>query len=127
MFTGQKPFTGPNVADILRAHQELPIPDPCSVNPDLTAELHEFIQKATQKDPAERYQSMEAVLAHLRPLEDTQQVSRRAEGGVDEERMVLVMSYGNVDPRELRRLIDDFSKRVKELGGELSLQDLQSR
>jgi eukaryotic-like serine/threonine-protein kinase len=121
IFTGQKPFPGPNVADVLRAHRELPVPDCRSVNPDLPAELHDFIRKATQKDPADRYGSMEEVLRNLRSLTNLQPVNRAAEVYSHRERMELIMSYDMVDQLELARLVKDFSERLKTLGVELSV------
>jgi eukaryotic-like serine/threonine-protein kinase len=119
MFTGQKPFAGPDVNDILKAHREEPVPNPCLLNPDLPVALKAFVTIATQKNPSMRYQTMGQVLEHLKPLADPQLVGRRVEGSAEQERMVLVMSCGNANRRELTRLIKDFSERVKELGGEI--------
>jgi eukaryotic-like serine/threonine-protein kinase len=127
MFTGKKPFPGPDVADIFSAHRKLPVPDPRSVNPDLPAELCDFIQKATQKDPAQRYQCMREVLAQLRTLADKQLISLTDQGNGDQKKIVLVMSCGNADQCELTRLVEDFRQRVKELGGDISVEDFQDR
>jgi hypothetical protein len=91
------------------------------MNPDLPAELYYFIKKATQKDPAKRYQSMSQVLVDLRRLADRQLVGRAAGGNADSGRMVLVMSCENVDQMELAPLVEDFSERLKTLGVELSV------
>lgn len=119
MFTGQKPFAGPDVNDILKAHREEPVPSPCLLNPDLPVALKAFVTIATQKNPSMRYQTMGQVLEHLKPLADPQLVGRQVEGSAEQERMVLVMSCGNANRRELTRLIKDFSERVKELGGDI--------
>jgi eukaryotic-like serine/threonine-protein kinase len=127
IFTGQKPFPGPDVNDILRAHKEAPVPDCCSVNSDLPSEMNDFIQRATQKDPAKRHQGMEEVLAHLRPMAKNHLFSHLPEGNAGQERMVLVMSCGNADRRELTQLVKNFRERVKELGGEISVENSQHR
>lgn len=105
MFTGQKPFPGPNVADILSGHRELPVPDPRSLNPDLPAELHAFMRKATQKNPSLRHQTMSDVLADLRPLVELSGVSRHLEHIPGLEKMVLLLSYRDVNQLELARLV----------------------
>jgi serine/threonine protein kinase len=125
MFTGQKPFPGPNVGEILKAHRECPVPDCCSVNTDLPRELNEFIQRATQKKPSKRYQSMSEVAADLKPLADRYRVSATVEGSSSHKKMALVMSYREVDQLELTRLVEDFSQRLKELGVALSVTSLQ--
>ena len=125
MFTGQKPFPGPNVGEILKAQREWPVPDCCSVNSDLPTELNDFIQRATQKDPSMRHQTMSQVLADLNPLAEKYSVRAKVEGSSTHEKMALVMSYRDVDRLELTRLVEDFSKRLKELGVELSVANSQ--
>jgi eukaryotic-like serine/threonine-protein kinase len=125
MFTGQKPFPGPNVNEILKAHRECPVPDCCSVNCELPQELNDFIQRATRKNSSERYQSMSQVLATLKPLAEKYRASSTVEGSSNHEKMTLVMSYRDVDQLELTRLVEDFGERLKELGVELSVASFQ--
>ena len=58
MATGEKPFPGDDISEIMNAHTETPIPDPRLINPDLPPEFSAIIYRATQKAPSERYQSM---------------------------------------------------------------------
>jgi serine/threonine protein kinase len=125
VFTGQKAFPGPKVGDILQAHKERRVSDPSLLNPDLPAELNDFIQRAIQKDPSMRHQTMSQVLAALKPLAEKYRVSENVEGSSSYEKMALVMSYRDVDQLELTRLVEDFSKRLKELGVELSVASFQ--
>lgn len=125
MFTGQKPFPGPNVGEILKAQLEWPVPDCCSVNSDLPMELNDFIQRATQKDPSMRHQTMSQVPADLKPLAEKYRVSATVEGSSSYEKMALVMSYRDVDRLELTRLVEDFRERLKHLGVELGVTSLQ--
>ena len=126
MFTGQKPFPGPNVSEILKAQREWPVPDCRSVNSDLPTELNDFIQRATQKDPSMRQQTMSQVLADLKPLAEQNRVSATVEGSPSHEKMALVMSYRDVDRLELTRLVEEFSQRLKELGVELDITNFRS-
>jgi len=121
--TGQKPFPGPDLRDVLRSHKEVPVPDPRSLNADLPVELNNLIQKATQKDPAMRHQTMGDVLADLKPIAEKYRVARTAERIAGNERMVLHMSYDGVDRGELARLVEEFCERLKKLGVELTVTD----
>jgi serine/threonine protein kinase len=127
MFTGQRPFPGPNVGDILKAHRECPVPDCCSVNSDLPKELNDFIQRATQKNPSERYQSMSDVAADLKPLAAKHLAIQAVEQSSSPEKMVLLMSYRDVDQLELTRLIEDFRDGLKQLGVDLSAASFPKR
>ena len=113
------------MGEILKAQREWPVPDCCSVNSDLPAELNDFIQRATQKDPSMRHQTMSQVLADLNPLAEKCSVSAKVEGNSSHEKMAVVMSYREVDRLELTRLVEDFSKRLKELGVELTVANSQ--
>ena len=64
MMTGRLPFTGPNQADTLRAIASAPYV-PAT---DLPAGVEKLIARALAKDPAERYQRAEEMLAHLHAL-----------------------------------------------------------
>ena len=68
MATGKKPFPGNDVREIMNAHTGTPIPDPRLLNPDLPPEFSAFIHRATQKAPAERYQSVGQALEELEAL-----------------------------------------------------------
>jgi eukaryotic-like serine/threonine-protein kinase len=127
MFTGQKPFPGPNVNEILKAHRECPVPDCCSVNSDLPKALNEFIQRATQKDLSERYQSMSDVAADLKLLAAKHLAIQAVEQSSSLEKIVLVMSYRDVDQLELTRLVEDFRDGLKQLGVDLSVASFGKR
>jgi eukaryotic-like serine/threonine-protein kinase len=125
MFTGQKPFPGPKVADILSAHKDRPVPDCSSVNPDLPSELNDFIQRATQKDPSMRHQTVSQALADLKPLAEKFRVCATVEASSSHEKMALVMCYRDVDRLELTRLVEDFRERLKQLGVDVSVLSVE--
>ncbi len=125
MFTGQKPFPGPNVADILMAHRELPVPNACAANSDPPAEVKDFARKATQKNPADRYQGMGEVLERLMPLAEKYHAIQTVGGDPSPEKVVLLMSYHDVDRLELTRLIEDFSDRLHQLGVGINVATFQ--
>lgn len=123
--TGFRPFHGPDVGGILMAHKAKPLPDPRSLMPDLPSAFNDFLQKATQKDPGKRHQSMSHVLAELKPLAENYATSLAVIENSILENMALHLSYHDVDPFELTQLIEDFGERLKALGVELSVASLQ--
>jgi eukaryotic-like serine/threonine-protein kinase len=119
--TGLRPFAGLDVGEILIAHQEKPLPDPRSLKPDLPAAFNDFIQKATQKDPFKRHQTMGQVVADLKLLAENYIPSQAAEGDSRLENMVLHLSYHDVDQLELARVVEEFGEQLKKLGVELNV------
>ena len=65
--TGQTPFQGGSMFDLMRAHVEQQPPSPRALRPDLPPALEHVILAALAKDPAHRFQSATAMaqaLAH---------------------------------------------------------------
>ncbi|MFH1265804.1 MAG: serine/threonine-protein kinase [Planctomycetota bacterium] len=69
--TGKVPFPGGSIADKVRAHRELRPLDPRKLNPTLSVAFVELLADMMAKDPSERLQTAEAVIARLAPWLDT--------------------------------------------------------
>ncbi|NOX55549.1 MAG: protein kinase [Planctomycetes bacterium] len=65
LLTGQKPYEGDSLVQVLLAHRELPVPSLCEARPDVPAELDAVFQKMVAKRPEDRYQSMDEVIGAL--------------------------------------------------------------
>jgi len=65
LLTGQKPYTGGTVMEVLVAHREHPIPSLVSIRKDVPESLQAVYRKMIAKDPADRYQSMQDVVTAL--------------------------------------------------------------
>lgn len=65
MLTGQTPFSSPRPLEVLEKHQFEPLVPPHEVQSDIPATLSKIISKMMAKDPAERYQSCDELLADL--------------------------------------------------------------
>ncbi|WP_394850488.1 protein kinase [Pendulispora brunnea] len=68
--TGQHPFHGATVQELLRAHRETPPPDPASLRPDVDPELSRILLQLLAKDPTERFQSATELMAALASASD---------------------------------------------------------
>jgi serine/threonine-protein kinase len=68
MATGQMPFAGRSNADIISALLKEPHPPADVVNPGVPSKLSALIDRALCKDRDGRYQSMEDLLADLKPI-----------------------------------------------------------
>jgi serine/threonine protein kinase len=63
--SGRRPFEGVSELDVLQAIVRNPAP---ALNPELPVALRGVIEKALEKDPAERYQTMRDLVVDLRRL-----------------------------------------------------------
>lgn len=69
MLTGYLPFEGETDFSIQEQQVNSPLPDPRLKNPAISSALAQCIQKATQKDPAKRFQDCAAFLDCLKNCE----------------------------------------------------------
>jgi formylglycine-generating enzyme required for sulfatase activity len=68
LLTGEPPYRGESLMQILLAHREAPIPSLCQARPDVPAELDSLFQKMVAKQPEDRQQSMAEVVAELEAI-----------------------------------------------------------
>lgn len=66
--TGRPPFSGPTVGKILFEHMTAPVPELSTQNVEVPRALEEVIQHLLRKDPRDRYQSADGVLADLQGI-----------------------------------------------------------
>jgi len=65
MFTGQLPFTGEKVVQIILSHVQKTPPRPRTINPQIPDDLEAIILRCLDKKPANRYQKVSEVLQAL--------------------------------------------------------------
>jgi serine/threonine protein kinase/tetratricopeptide (TPR) repeat protein len=63
MVTGELPFHGPSLVQLLYQHLNDPVPDPQTLRPELPPTLGSVIQRAMAKEPQDRYGTAEALVA----------------------------------------------------------------
>jgi formylglycine-generating enzyme required for sulfatase activity/tRNA A-37 threonylcarbamoyl transferase component Bud32 len=71
LLTGRPPYSGETAMKRLVAHRESPIPTLRAARPEVSAELDRIYHRMVAKQVAERYQSMNEVIAALEPLTRT--------------------------------------------------------
>ena len=68
LLTGEEPFRGESMLDVMRAHLSSPLPKLSVLVPGAPVKLVELVERLLAKDPAARPQSAMAVHAELRDL-----------------------------------------------------------
>jgi two-component system sensor kinase len=83
---GKVPFTGENIGEVLRQHLTARPPELRGLGVRVPRALDEVIQRLLRKDPRDRYQSAEAVLADLAAIAEAR------ERGVQDPDLVVGLS-----------------------------------
>jgi hypothetical protein len=109
----------------MEAHLTRDLPDPRNWVADLPAVLCDFIRKATQKRPDERYNDMSQVLDALRQISSELGLSNRIDGPEERKMMSLFLFYREDQRRGLNALLEEFSRRVREAGVQLKAADFK--
>jgi predicted Ser/Thr protein kinase len=70
LLTGQPPFVGKTITDILNKVENCPVVPPRSFNPDVGEALEAVVLRCLEKDPARRYPTVAGLVAALRRVGD---------------------------------------------------------
>lgn len=65
MLVGQVPFDGDTAISVAMQHIRTPMTPPCELNPAIPVGVSDFVLKATQKEPKDRYQSAMNMLSSM--------------------------------------------------------------
>ena len=108
MATGRIPFKGRSKADVISALLKDPHPPAAELNKEIPARLSAVIDRALRKEPGDRYQSTQELIANLR------QVVAEA-GGLDHLFKSSDIPRGVVPlvPPRRRGLLGTFSRRIQ--------------
>ena len=100
--TGVLPFTGDDWYEIARQHVEDRPPKPRSLNPALSRGLERAILKCLEKDPADRFQTGEALAQTLAPiLQDSDDGGGSGPGGPTPRHTISVLRGAAVPTADL--------------------------
>ena len=129
MVTGHVPFEGDNTVTVALAHLEDPMPDPRTLNPDVSPSLARIILKCTEKRPERRYPSAAAVISDLRRAllnDDDPNVGVIEEEDHSSDTIVISPNELNmIKTRSGERIRE--SKPVKEIRERRERRDLEKR
>ena len=129
MVTGHVPFAGDNTVTVALAHLEDPMPDPRTLNPEVSPSLARIILKCTEKRPERRYPSAAAVISDLRRAllnDDDPNVGVIEEEDHSSDTIVISPKELNlIKTRSGERIRE--SKPVKEIRERRERRDLEKR
>ena len=129
MVTGHVSFEGDNTVTVALAHLEDPMPDPRTLNPEVSPSLARIILKCTEKRPERRYPSAAAVISDLRRAllnDDDPNVGVIEEEDHSSDTIVISPNELNmIKTRSGERIRE--SKPVKEIRERRERRDLEKR
>ena len=129
MVTGHVPFEGDNTVTVALAHLEEPMPDPRTLNPDVSPSLARIILKCTEKRPERRYPNAAAVISDLRRAllnDDDPTIGAVKEEDHSSDTIVISPKELNlIKTRSGERIRE--SKPVKEIRERRERRDLETR
>jgi eukaryotic-like serine/threonine-protein kinase len=123
MVTGRIPFEYSDLSKVMDAHVEEPLPDPLKWNSDLPLPFRDFIVRATEKDPNDRFADMSEVLDYLLPL-SAESGARPMGTGERRKVMNVSLAYKYEQQVELNVLLEELGRRLKDLGIEVHIGSL---
>lgn len=108
MITGRLPFDSESPVTIALKHMQEPIIPPKTINPQMSDKLNAIIMKATQKDPIDRYQSMDEMLTDLKLVKGPEPLVYANENAGLDETAVMAPVTENYARRPGRRAAFDY-------------------
>jgi CRP-like cAMP-binding protein len=125
LLTGVRPFPDEDPSLLMESHLTRAIPDPRHWAPDLPSGFCQFIEKATQKKPEDRYRDMKEALAALIQLARDLGLAGPAEGKEERKMMSLFLFYREDQRLRLNQILEDFSRQIKETGIALKAAEIK--
>ena len=124
MLAGQKPFPDTDPQTLKDLHLNCGIPDPAVVVPDISEPLRQFILKACQQDPEQRYQTVAQVISDLNHFADELCIDSKHAAEEKVNMTSLFMVYNENQQSAVRLLMKKLRMQAKELGIDLKAADL---
>jgi CRP-like cAMP-binding protein/tRNA A-37 threonylcarbamoyl transferase component Bud32 len=119
MIVGRNAFMDKSISSLLNLHLYEETPDPRAAVPDLPDELATFIERATEKDPERRYQSVTEITNDLRPLAARLGLNHVGRSSQALNMTSLFLFYRPEHEAMLKKLLDDFGHELNKIGAVL--------
>ncbi len=120
MLSGQPPYTGGSVLDVVLMHTRAEIPSLCRLRPELPPEMDRFMQKALAKLPEARFQSPTEYIAAIEQLQ--QLLHGEVKPPQPQARLVL-LSSNEVFPLHGSKLLVGREDPRREIHPDITLND----
>ena len=124
MLSGKKPFPETNPQKLMDLHLNSGIPNPADLVPDMPEPLRQFIFKACQQDPAQRYQTVKQALDDLNRLAGELGIGSKQRADEKMNMASLFMVYKENQQPAVEQLMESLRAQAKELGIDLKAADL---
>lgn len=85
MITGRLPFDSESPVTIALKHMQEPVIPPKTINPGISDKLNAVIMKAVEKDPIDRYQSMDDMLTDIQRIKGSSPLVYAHASAVEDE------------------------------------------
>lgn len=125
MLTGRRPYPESDLAVLMDLHCEQDIPDPAKLVPGLPEELRNFILKACERSPEDRFRNTEEALELLRPLEEKMIITDDQESRKRQRLKTLFLFCPDGQQIPIDQLIEEFGTRAKDLGAILKMVEFK--
>jgi serine/threonine protein kinase len=119
MLTGRRPFPEENLLALMDMHLKQDVPDPSDIRPDIPPELRQIVLTAGNRQPDQRYQNVQQMLEILVPLARKFGLSSDDIGSGKKSMTTLHLIYQDEKRLALKKLMEEFSLKAKEIGVEL--------
>lgn len=124
MFTGQKPSGQGSQREILNWHVKRDIDDPREHAADIPSDLVDVLRRATHRDPAHRFQSVDEMSAALARIASGLGADHAVPTPHEMSMTALYVFHDSHRSELLQRLIAEFGREVSKTGCELHVSQL---
>jgi len=124
MLTGRKPFDGDDQWKVMEARANKDVPDPAGLMPSIPEELRKFILKACQRNPSDRYQNIDEVLASLDSFAIDCGLASVEAAKAKRNIKMFYLIYGDDHDTEVKDALKQFNAKIRNMGVELKAAEL---
>ncbi|MFZ2634249.1 MAG: protein kinase [Desulfosalsimonadaceae bacterium] len=122
LLTGEKPFPNASPLDLLKLIKTRDIPDPALKVKNLPEPLRKSILKACRRNPLERYQNIKEMAEDIAPLLNVRPSHPLNSESSGMKKITLFLDIGNHREAEFDEALAAFNRKVKKLGGHLTIE-----
>jgi CRP-like cAMP-binding protein len=119
MLTGKRPFPEDDLMALMDMHLEQDIPDPAKIRTDTPEEIRQIVLTACARKPVQRYQDISQVLEVLTPLARKLGLSQPDISQEKKAMITMHLIYREEKRLALKKLMEEFSLKAREIGVEL--------